>query len=151
MLGTFQKDFSQVATSKGYFPKWQLPKCVISQAATYQVCPCRSVWPPACYSLGALPSSPSQPQCSAPLLHRGLPNHWEVAAWEIAHLKVATWEILTWGRRPWENAFGKVPYTEFSFVSLQKVLKLTLYKFFYLSMKIYIYICILTSYLVSII
>ena len=86
-----------------------------------------------------------------PLLHRGLPNHWEVAAWEIAHLKVATWEILTWGRRPWENAFGKVPYTEFSFVSLAKVLKLTLYKFFYLSMKIYIYICILTSYLVSII
>ena len=32
MLGTFAKDFSQVATSQGYFPKWQLPKCVISQA-----------------------------------------------------------------------------------------------------------------------
>ena len=26
MLGTFPKDFSQVATSQGYFPKWELPK-----------------------------------------------------------------------------------------------------------------------------
>ena len=26
MLGIFPKDFSQVATSQGYFPKWQLPK-----------------------------------------------------------------------------------------------------------------------------
>ena len=26
ILGTFIKDFSQVATSQGYFPKWQLPK-----------------------------------------------------------------------------------------------------------------------------
>ena len=26
MLGTFPKDFSKVATSKRYFPKWQLSK-----------------------------------------------------------------------------------------------------------------------------
>ena len=26
MLGTLPKDFSQVATSQGYFPTWQLPK-----------------------------------------------------------------------------------------------------------------------------
>ena len=40
MLGTFQKAFSQAATSQGFFPsgnfprvfsKWQLPKCAISQ------------------------------------------------------------------------------------------------------------------------
>ena len=45
MLGTFAKDFSQVATSQGYFPKWQLPKCVISKAATSKVCPSRSAGP----------------------------------------------------------------------------------------------------------
>jgi len=31
MLGTFPKGFSQAATSQGYFPKWQLPKCAICQ------------------------------------------------------------------------------------------------------------------------
>ena len=36
VLGTFPKDFSQVATSQGYFPKWQLSKCAISRAATSQ-------------------------------------------------------------------------------------------------------------------
>ena len=35
MLGTFPKDFPQVATSQGYFPKWQIPKCAISQAVTF--------------------------------------------------------------------------------------------------------------------
>ena len=34
MLGTFPKNFSQVAISQGFFPKWQLPKSSISQAAT---------------------------------------------------------------------------------------------------------------------
>ena len=43
MLGTFPKDSSQVATSQGYFPKWELPECAISQAGTFQVCPSRSV------------------------------------------------------------------------------------------------------------
>ena len=39
MLDTFTKDFSQIATSQGYFyfPKWQLPKCANSQAETSQV------------------------------------------------------------------------------------------------------------------
>ena len=37
MLGTFPKDFSQVATLQGNFTKWQ--KCAISQSATSQVCP----------------------------------------------------------------------------------------------------------------
>ena len=34
MLGTFPKNFSQMVTSQGYFPKWQLPKCAISLEAT---------------------------------------------------------------------------------------------------------------------
>ena len=46
ILGTFPKNFSQVTTSQGYFPKWQLAKCTISQAATCQVCPSCSDWPP---------------------------------------------------------------------------------------------------------
>ena len=36
MLGTFPQEFSQAATSQGFFPKWQLSKCAISQAATSQ-------------------------------------------------------------------------------------------------------------------
>ena len=32
--GNFPRIFSQDATSQGYFPKWQLPKCAITQAAT---------------------------------------------------------------------------------------------------------------------
>ena len=46
MFGTFPKAFSQARTSQVYFPKWQLPKCSISQAATSQVCPRRSAPPP---------------------------------------------------------------------------------------------------------
>ena len=34
MLITFPKAFFQAATSQGYFPKGQLPKCGISKAAT---------------------------------------------------------------------------------------------------------------------
>ena len=41
----FPKPFSQAETSHGYFPKWQLPKCAISQAATTQVCPNRNARP----------------------------------------------------------------------------------------------------------
>ena len=32
-----QRPFSQAATFQGYFPKWQLPKCSISQAATVHI------------------------------------------------------------------------------------------------------------------
>ena len=46
MLGPFPKNFSQVGTSRKYFPNWQLPKCAISQAATSQVYPSRSARPP---------------------------------------------------------------------------------------------------------
>jgi len=46
MFGTLPKDFPQVATSQGYLPKWKLPKCAISQAATSQVFPSCSARPP---------------------------------------------------------------------------------------------------------
>ena len=45
MLGTFPKVFSAVATSQGYFPKWQPPKCASSQAETSKVFPSRSARP----------------------------------------------------------------------------------------------------------
>ena len=54
MLGTFPNDFSQVATSQGYFPNCQLPNYAISQGATSQVFPSHSAWPPACSSPGVL-------------------------------------------------------------------------------------------------
>ena len=60
MLGTFLKNFSQVATAKGYFPKWQLPKCAVSKAATSQVCPNPNARPPVFSSGSAqLPTHPS--------------------------------------------------------------------------------------------
>jgi len=69
MLGTFPKDFSQVAASQGYFPsgnfpnvqftKRQLPKCAIHQAATSLICTSRSARPPAWSSCGAWPPSSS--------------------------------------------------------------------------------------------
>jgi len=71
-----------VATSHGYFPKWQLPKCAISQAATSQVCPSRSALPPA-----------------QPIL------------WEIENLGSCRLGNCHLGSRHWENAFGKVPNT----------------------------------------
>ena len=41
MLGIFLKAFSQSTTSQGYFPKWQLPNCAISQVATWEVAPAK--------------------------------------------------------------------------------------------------------------
>jgi len=55
MLGTFPKDFPQVATSQGYFPKWQPPKCASSQAETSKVFLSRSALPSVCSSHGARP------------------------------------------------------------------------------------------------
>ena len=63
MSATFLMTLSQVATSQGYFPKWELPKCAISQAATSQVCPSRSARPPVCPSRSARPAfQPATPQ-----------------------------------------------------------------------------------------
>ena len=71
MLGSFPKDFSQVATSQGYFPKWQLPKYAIYQAAIFQVCSARSARPQT--DLAAAFGSLAHPSRSArpPPLHTG--------------------------------------------------------------------------------
>ena len=70
MLGSFPKDFSQVATSQGYFPKWQLPKYAIYQAAIFQVCSARSARPQT--DLAAAFGSLGHPSRSAPPpLHTG--------------------------------------------------------------------------------
>ena len=57
-LGTFQGNFSKAETSQEYFSKWQLPKCVITQAATSQVCSCPCARPL------AHPSRSARPHCS---------------------------------------------------------------------------------------
>jgi len=69
MLGTLPKDFSQAATSQGYFPKWQLPNSAISHAANSQVCSSRS----------ARPLPPFQP-----------------AAPQRPYLPLEKWDIVTW-------------------------------------------------------
>ena len=53
MLGTFPKDVSQEATSYGYLPLWQHPKCAISQATTSKFSSSRSTPPPPHHVLAA--------------------------------------------------------------------------------------------------
>ena len=67
MLGTFPKAFSQAVTSQEYFPKWQLPKCAISQVATSQVFPSRSVWPQPVLAAALGPLSPPSLGARPPL------------------------------------------------------------------------------------
>ena len=104
MLGTFPKAISQVATSQGYFPKWQLPKCAISQAATSQVCPSRSARHLVCSSHSA-----------RPLAKRSL----RVVAWEISYLGNYNLGYFQFGNHPWENAFEKIPSTHVFVVIIQ--------------------------------
>ena len=61
--GYFPRVFSQVVTSQGYFPKWQLFTCTISKAVTSHVCPSRSDQPPSHPSRNARPPlQPAAPQ-----------------------------------------------------------------------------------------
>ena len=94
MLGTFPRVFSQVATSQmcifpsGNFPNVHFPswgKCRFSY-------------------MGKLPLGK---------LSFGKMYIWEVAAWETAHLGSCNLGNCHLGSCPWENAFGKVPYTDF--------------------------------------
>ena len=91
MLGTFPKDFSQVVTSKGCFPKRQLSKCAISQAATSQFRP----QPVLVLALDPLahPSRSARPPLQPAAPQKAESNLWEVAAWEIAHLGSCHWKI----------------------------------------------------------
>ena len=74
-----------MATSQGYFSKWQLLKCQISQATTSQVCPSHSSRPPPYNVLSAALGHPLQPVCLRGhiLTFRKLPlgklHIWEVA------------------------------------------------------------------------
>ena len=126
MLGNFPKDFSQVETSQGYFPKWQLPKCAISQAATSKVFLAAALGPKPVQDaeLGPLanPSRSARPPCSLRCL-RG-PNLWEVSAWEIAHLGCCHLGNCLLGSRPWENAFGKIANTCSVYLYIKTIIEL---------------------------
>ena len=93
--GNFPKDFSEAATSQGYFPNWQLPKCEISQALVPQPVLAVELGPLARPSRSARP-----PNCSLRRL-RG-PN-----------LTFGSFRLGSchFGGRPWKNAFGKAPNT----------------------------------------
>ena len=79
------KDFSQVVTSPGYFPRWQLPKCAKSQAATSEVCPSCSARPPLHCRLRRLRWS----NLTFGKLPLGKLHIWEVATWVIVTWVVA--------------------------------------------------------------
>ena len=99
MLGTF-------STSQGYFPKWKLPKCAISQAATFQVSSSRSARTAALGPPQPILAAALDPHCSLRRL-RG-PN---LTFGKLPLRKLHTWEVATWDILPWEIAFGKVPNT----------------------------------------
>ena len=85
MLGTFPKAFFEAATSQGYYPKWKLHNCAISQVVTSQACPSRS----------------ARPHCS---LRR--PRRPNLTFGKLSLRKLHIWEVFTW-----ENGFGKVSDT----------------------------------------
>ena len=99
MFGTFPKAFSQARTSQVYFPKWQLPKCSISQAATSQVCPRRSAQPKACSVLAAALGL----NCS--LRHLRGPN---LTFGKLPFGKLYIWEVVFWEIVTWEKKFMKI-------------------------------------------
>jgi len=88
-MGTFPKDFSQRATSHGYFPQQQLLKSILATA----------LGPLAHHSRCAL----SQLQLAAP--QRALTNLWEAAVLEIAHFGNCTFGKLPLGKL----SLGKSP------------------------------------------
>ena len=69
-----------MATSQGYFPKWQLPKSVLAPALGPQ--------PVLAAVLGPVshPSRSAQPPLQPAAPQRAKPNLKEFVAWEIAHL-----------------------------------------------------------------
>ena len=82
----FPKAFSRAATSKGYFPYWQLPKCAISQAATLP----RLAQPQRSAPIAACGASDRMPSLSFGKLHI-----WEVATWEVVHEKMPLGKYLS--------------------------------------------------------
>ena len=106
MLGTFPKDFSQVANSQGYFPKWYLKKCAIYQVATFlRLGYAMGAERCGYYGLGG--RAPRLKQAGGLALRLGQTR--EVNAWEPTqlgsyHLGKYPWEVATG-----EKSFGKVP------------------------------------------
>ena len=109
MLGALPMALTQVATSQGYFPKWQLPKCEISQAATLQVCPNCSARPLACSNLDQrsnhypILAAAFGPYCSLRRFRR--PN---LTFGKLLLRKLHIWEVSTWEIVIWEVAPGKI-------------------------------------------
>ena len=92
------KPFSQAATSRGYFPKWLLPKCAISQAEFPKSALAAELSPLAHPSRNAPPPSHCKLRCfRRPNLTFGKFSLGKLQIW-----KVATWEIVNW-----EVAFGQ--------------------------------------------
>ena len=92
ILGTFPKAFSQVASSQVYFPKWQLPKCAISQAATSQssIAAALGSQPVLAAALG--PICPFWPLGKFQIWEMA---NWEIAIWEVALVKMPLEKYLT--------------------------------------------------------
>ena len=96
MVDTFPKTFSQAATSRWYFHKWNLSNCAISQAATSQVYSFLSNRLLSFFLATVFGSQCSQrrPKWPNPTF-RKFPlrklHIWEVATWEIG-----TWEVAFW-------------------------------------------------------
>ena len=102
MLGTFPKSFPQTqlpkgifqaVSSHGYFQKWQLPNCAISQVATSQVYPSCRAGPHRPFFFGAWPPSPSQPWHSPHIAvsvvpNRAWPNPLKVTAIDKDRLRI---------------------------------------------------------------
>ena len=108
----FPKGFFQVATSQGYFPKWQLPKnvqftkwqlpkCAIFRAATSQVWPSRSARPRSNLAAALGPLAHSN-RSARPPLPPAAPQ--SLTCGKLPHGKLYIWEVATW-----ENTLGKLP------------------------------------------
>ena len=100
MLGTLPRPFSKWQLPNGIFPSGNFPKVQfpIRQFPKFVQAA----------ALGSLahPSRSARPKCSLRRLRGPNLTFLEDAALEIEHL-----ESCHSGRCPWENAFGKVPYT----------------------------------------
>ena len=115
MLSAFPKDFSlsQVEISQGYFPKWQLPKCGISQTATSQACPSRSSRPLDCSSRGVGPLVHPIRSTRPPLQPAAPQRAYNLTFGELQLEKLHIWEVATWEIVIWEVTFGKMPLEKY--------------------------------------
>ena len=115
-FSTFPKAFSQETTSQGYFPKWQLPKCAISQAATSQVCSSSSACPTPdvlVTKVGPYPNLDAvlaHIPCSLRRIRRSNQTFGKLPLGKLNILEVTTWETVIWEvtlrKCPWKNSMA---------------------------------------------